>query len=64
MAKGRKPKKSGSNDIEAYRHESETRKNAAPVGLASYDTSKPKPKSMNMTRILIPSLSGLGKYEE
>jgi hypothetical protein len=31
-------------DVEAYRHETETRKNVVPVGLASYDTSKPKPK--------------------
>ena len=26
--------------------------NAVPVGLASYDISKPNPRSMNMTRIL------------
>ena len=32
------------NDVEAYRHDKETRKNVVPVGLASYDTSKPKPK--------------------
>jgi hypothetical protein len=31
-------------DIDLYRHEDETRKNAVPVGLASYDTSKLKPK--------------------
>jgi len=31
-------------DIEAYRHEAETRKNAMPVRLASYDTSKAKPQ--------------------
>ena len=31
-------------DVDSYRHEAETRKNAVPVGLASYDTSKPKPK--------------------
>lgn len=36
----RKAKKE--EDIEAYRHETETRKNVVPVGLASYDTSKPK----------------------
>lgn len=29
-------------DVEAYWHEAVTRKNAVPVGLASYDTSKPK----------------------
>lgn len=42
MAKEKK--NSGKEDVEAYRHEAETRKNAVPVGLASYDTSKPKPK--------------------
>src|SRR4030043_89969 len=31
-------------DVEAYRHETETRKNVVPVGLASYDTLIPKPK--------------------
>jgi len=31
-------------DIDSYRHEAETRINAVPVGLASYDISKPKPK--------------------
>jgi len=36
------PKKN--NDVEAYKHKKETRKNVVPVGLASYDTSKPKPK--------------------
>lgn len=30
--------------IDSYRHEADTRKNAVPVGLASYDTSNPKPK--------------------
>jgi hypothetical protein len=29
-------------DKEAYRHETEARKNVVPAGLASYDTSKPK----------------------
>ncbi len=43
MAKGRK-RKGFKGDVEAYRHEAETRKNAVPVGLASYDTSKPQPK--------------------
>jgi hypothetical protein len=42
--KGKKKKTSIEEDIKAYRHEAETRKNAVPVGLASYDTSKPKPK--------------------
>lgn len=44
MAKGRKAKGSVNNDVEVYRHEADKRKNAVPVGLASYDTSKPKPK--------------------
>ncbi|MCL4537175.1 MAG: hypothetical protein M1610_06260 [Nitrospirae bacterium] len=35
-------KKNGA--IESYRHETGKRKNAVPVGLASYATSKPKPK--------------------
>lgn len=37
-------KKEFSNGVEAYRHEADKRKNAVPVGLASYDTAKPKPK--------------------
>jgi len=44
MVKGRKRKDSADENVEAYRHETETRKNVVPVGLASYDTSKPKPK--------------------
>lgn len=38
-------RKSGNKkgEIEVYKHD-DTRKNAVPVGLASYDTSKPKPK--------------------
>lgn len=31
-------------DVDSYRHESDTCKNAVPVGIASYDTSKSKPK--------------------
>ena len=41
MAKRAKKKE---EDVEAYRHETETRKNVVPVGLASYDTLIPKPK--------------------
>ncbi len=37
-----KPRKK-EEDIYPYRHETETRKNAVPVGLASYDTLKLKP---------------------
>ncbi len=44
MAKGRKRKASIDKNVDSYRHEQETCKNAVPVGLASYDTSKPKPK--------------------
>ncbi len=44
MAKGRKRKDSAGEDVEAYKHETETRKNAVPVGLASYYTSTPKIK--------------------
>lgn len=39
---GRKAKKN--EDLEAYRHEAYKRKNAVPVGIASYDTAKQKPK--------------------
>lgn len=53
MAK-RVKKKEG--EIEAYRHEKETRKNAAPVGLASYDTSRPKPKKYAYDPHLDPQL--------
>jgi len=43
------PKKN--NDVDAYKHKKETHKNAVPVGLASYDTAKPKPiRNMSMTR--------------
>jgi hypothetical protein len=37
-------RKNKKEDADSYRHEAETRKNAVPVGLASYDISKPKPK--------------------
>jgi len=33
---GKKNKNSANNDVEAYRHETETRKNVVPAGLASY----------------------------
>jgi len=44
MVKRGKRKSSVNNNIEAYRHEAETRKNAVPVRLAFYDTVKTKPK--------------------
>lgn len=40
MARGSGNKK---GNIEVYKHD-DTRKNSVPVGLASYDTSKSKPK--------------------
>jgi hypothetical protein len=43
-------------DADLYRHEDETRKNAVPVGLASYDTSKPKPKRYDYDPYLDPQL--------
>jgi len=42
VAKGMKKKTLYKNDIESYKHEYDARKNAVPVGLASYDTSKPR----------------------
>jgi hypothetical protein len=50
-------------DIEAYRHDAEKRKNAVPVGLASYDTSKPKPKKYDYDPHLDPQLVWSGKKE-
>ena len=51
-------------DREDYRHENEICKNVVPVRLASYDTSKPKPKKcMNMVPILTLSLYGLEKQK-
>jgi hypothetical protein len=55
MPKGKKAKgsvdnnidpvrKGVSNGVEVYKHKTDKRKNAVPVGLASYDTAKPKPK--------------------
>jgi len=57
----RRPKKK--EDIEAYRHEAETRKDAVPVGLASYDTSKPKPRKYDYDPHLDPQLVWSGKKE-
>ena len=44
MAKGRKRKDTDGENVKAYRHETGTRKNIVPVGLASYDTSTQKIK--------------------
>ena len=50
-------------DENSYRHEQETCKNAVPVGLASYDTSKPKPKKYEYDPHLDPQLVWAGKAE-
>ncbi|MBM4135687.1 MAG: hypothetical protein FJ241_02530 [Nitrospira sp.] len=60
MAK-KTPKKN--NDVDAYKHKKETRKNAVPVGLASYDTAKPKPKKYEYDPHLDPQLVWTGKAE-
>lgn len=59
MSKGKKKEK----DINSYRHESETRKNAVPVGLASYDTSKQEPKKYEYAPLFDPQLIWPGKKE-
>ena len=61
--KGRKRKDSADENVEAYRHESETRKNVVPVSLASYDTSIPKPKKYEYDPHLDPQLVWTGKAE-
>jgi adenine-specific DNA-methyltransferase len=63
MAKGRKRKDSADENVEAYRHETETRKNVVPAGLASYDTSKPKTKKYAYDPHLDPQLMWTGKAE-
>lgn len=63
MAKGKKKSGLNKGDIEAYRHEKDTRKNAVPVGLASYDTAKPKPKKYEYDPHLDPQLVWAGKKE-
>jgi len=57
----RKAKKE--EDVEAYRHEKETRKNVVPAGLASSDTSAPKPKKYEYDPHLDPQLVWSGKVE-
>ncbi len=63
MAKGKKRKASIDKNVDSYRHEQETCKNAVPVGLASYDTSKPKPKEYEYDPHLDPQLVWSGKKE-
>ena len=60
MAKKAKKKE---EDVDAYRHETETRTNVLPVGLASYDTSIPKPKKYDYDPPLDPQLVWTGKAE-
>ncbi len=60
MAKRAKKKE---EDVEAYRHETETRKNVVPVGLASYDTLTSKPKKYEYDPHLDPQLVWTGKAE-
>jgi len=50
-------------DVESYRHETETRKNVVPAGLASYDTVIPKPKKYEYDPHLDPQLVWTGKAE-
>ncbi len=57
----RKAKKE--EDVEAYRHETETRKNVVPAGLAFYDTSASKPKKYEYDPHLDPQLVWTGKAE-
>jgi adenine-specific DNA-methyltransferase len=50
-------------DVESYRHETETRKNVVPAGLASYDTLTSKPKKYDYDPHLDPQLVWTGKAE-
>ncbi len=61
--KGRKRKDSADENVEAYRHETETRKNVVPAGLASYDTLTSKPKKYEYDPHLDPQLLWTGKAE-
>ena len=58
----RKAKKK-EEDVEAYRHETATRKNVVPAGLVSYDISTPKPKKYEYDPHLDPQLMWTGKAE-
>jgi len=63
MAKGRKRKDSDDENVEAYRHETETRKNVVPAGLASYDTLTPKLRKYEYDPHLHQQLVWTGKAE-
>ncbi len=54
--------KKSATPVEATRHK-DKRKNAVPVGLASYDTVKPKPKKYEYDAHLDPQLVWAGKAE-
>ena len=56
MVKGKKGKDLNNGNIEAYKHENDTRKNAVPIELASYDASKPKLKKYEYDPHLDPQL--------
>jgi adenine-specific DNA-methyltransferase len=49
-------------DLEVFQRD-DTRKNAVPAGLASYDTSKLKPKKYEYEPYLNPQLVWAGKAE-
>jgi len=58
-----KKAKKKEEDIDAYRHETETRKNVVPAGLASYYTASPKPRKYEYDPHLDPQLVWTGKAE-
>ena len=62
MAKGRKRKDSGGENVEAYRHETGKRKIVVSVRLTSYDSSNPKPKRYDYDPHLDPHLVGGKEY--
>lgn len=60
--RGQRSKKN-EEDVDSYRHEAETRKNAVPIGLASYHTPHIKPKKYDCNPHLDPQLIWAGKKE-
>ena len=64
MAKGRKRKDFAGEDVEAYKHETATRKNTFLVGLASYDTFKLKLKKYEYDPPLAPQFVWIVKKED
>lgn len=61
---GRKRKDPAGENVEAYRHETETRKNVVPAGLVSYDTLTSKPKKYEYDPHLNPQLVWAGEKED